>query len=266
MHQRCSWRIGFAAAALMSWPAASNLGAQWRNVPLTEIPKNAAGKPDLTAPAPRTADKHPDFSGMWEQDNTKYVRDIASDLKPADVPFLPAAKAIYDARIDGSHEKEDPDANCLPQGVPKIEAAPAPWRVVQTPGRIVFLYEAFNLWRQVFLDGRELVPDPNPTWMGYSTGKWDGDTLVVETRGFNGKAWLDQLGKPSTDALHVTERYRRPDFGHITKQITIDDPKAYSHPWTVTQGFHLLPGGELLEFICNENNVDVPHLPGNRVR
>ena len=158
--------------------------------------------------------------------------------------------------------KEDPDANCLPQGVPKIDAAPAPWKIVQTPGFIVIVYEAFNLWRQVFLDGRELEPDANPTWMGYSTGKWDGDTLVVDSRGFNGKAWLDQLGKPSTEALHVIERFRRKDFGHMNLQITIDDPKAYTKPWTVNQEVHLLTDTELLEFICNENNRDVDHLPG----
>ncbi|HTB17080.1 MAG TPA: hypothetical protein VK708_03145, partial [Bryobacteraceae bacterium] len=110
--------------------------------------------------------------------------------------------------------------------------------------------------------GRELERDVNPTWMGYSTGKWDGDTLVVDSRGFNGKAWLDQLGKPSTQALHVIERFRRKDFGHMDIQITIDDPEAYTKPWTVNQEVHLLTDTELLEFICNENNRDVAHLPG----
>ncbi len=184
------------------------------------------------------------------------------DLKPGDVPFQPWAKALYDQRVDGSHSKEDPDANCLPQGVPKIDAAPAPWKIVQTPGFLVVVYEAFNLWRQIFMDGRTLAKDLNPTWMGYSTGKWDGDTLVVDTRGFNGKAWLDQVGRPSTDALHVIERFHRKDFGHMEFQITIDDPKAYTKPWTVTEDVHLLQNAELLEFICNENNRDVEHLPG----
>ena len=113
------------------------------------------------------------------------------------------------------------------------------------------------------MDGRALAQDLNPTWMGYSTAKWDGDAWVVDTRGFNGKAWLDQLGKPSTDALHVTERFQRKDFGHMDIQITIDDPKAYTKPWTVNESVHLLPETELLEFICNENNRDVAHLPGN---
>jgi hypothetical protein len=256
MHSRlCNYVV---AALLFSSP----LVAQWNNLPSTGVPKGADGKVNLSAPAPRAPDGHPDLSGIWEPDANRYVRDIAVDLKPEDVPFQPWAKALYDQRVDGSHSKEDPDANCLPQGVPKIDAAPAPWKIVQTPGFIVIVYEAFNLWRQVFMDGRELDPDANPTWMGYSTGKWDGDTLVVDSRGFNGKAWLDQLGKPSTESLHVIERFRRKDFGHMILQITIDDPKAYTKAWTVNQEVHLLTDTELLEFICNENNRDVDHLPG----
>src|SRR3989442_1162834 len=111
---------------------------------------------------------------------------------------------------------------------------------------------------------REMAEDAPPSWFGYSTGKWEGDTLVVDTKGFNGKAWIDQLGKPSTEALHVIERFRRKDFGHMDIQITIDDPKAYTRPWTVTEEVHLLPNIELMEFICNENNRDLEHLPGNR--
>lgn len=251
-------RTCFAAAMLFSLP----LVAQWKNLPSKGVPKTPDGKVNLSAPAPRSSNGHPDLSGIWEPSANKYLRDIAVDLKPGDVPFQSWAKALYDQRTDGSHSKEDPDANCLPQGVPKIDAAPAPWKIVQTPGTIVIVYEAFNLWRQVFLDGRELDRDANPTWMGYSTGKWDGDTLVVDSRGFNGKAWLDQLGKPSTDALHVIERFRRTDFGHMKLQITIDDPKAYTVPWTVNEEVHLLTDTELLEFICNENNRDVDHLPG----
>jgi hypothetical protein len=240
--------------------------AQWTAIPQGNLPRTAEGRPDLSAPAPRASDGMPDLSGIWEQDANKYVRDLAADLKADDVPFQPWAKALFDSRADGSHSREDPDANCLPQGVPKISAAPAPWKIVQGRDAVVIIYEAFNLWRQVFLDGRQLVADPNPTWMGYSVGKWDGDTLVVDTRGFNGKAWLDQLGRPSTDALHVVERFRRLDVGHVEIQITIDDPKAYTRPWNVTERFHLLPDTELLEFICNENNRDLDHLPGNSLR
>ena len=255
---RSRFWICVAGAVLFALP----LGAQWKNLPSKGIPRTADGKVNLAAPAPKSPDGHPDLSGIWEPSANRYLRDIAVDLKPGDVPFQPWAKALYKQRTDGSHSREDPDANCLPQGVPKIDAAPAPWKIVQAPGFIVIVYEAFNLWRQVFLDGRELEPDANPTWMGYSTGKWDADTLVVDSRGFNGKAWLDQLGKPSTEALHVTERFRRKDFGHMNIQITIDDPKAYTKAWSVNEEVHLLTDTELLEFICNENNRDVGHLPG----
>jgi len=246
-----------AIVFLMCTPA----WAQWTKVPSPAIPRTSDGKPNLSAPAPRLPDGKPDLSGIWEPKGG-YVANLALDLKPEEVPFQPWAAALYNERKDGSHSREDPPAHCLPQSVPRINAAPAPWKIIQTPGFIAILYEAFGIWRQIFLDGRELLPDFTPTWMGYSTGKWDGDTLVVDTRGFNGKAWLDQLGKPSTDALHVTERFRRKDFGHIDIQITIDDPKAYSRPWTVTEEVHLLTNTELMEFVCLENNVDLEHLPG----
>ena len=125
----------------------------------------------------------------------------------------------------------------------------------------MIVHEAFNLWRQVFMDGRRLADDVQPTWLGYSTGRFEGDTLVVDSRGFNGKAWLDQVGKPSTEQLHVVERYRRTDFGHLEIEITIDDPGAYTQPWTVLERATLLPETELLEFVCNENNRDLLHLP-----
>jgi hypothetical protein len=262
MHKPKRLHAGAALLPLICFLIAGSASAQWRNLPTKGIPKTADGKPNLSAPVPRTADGRPDLSGIWEPEANKYVRDIAADLKPADVPYLPWAKTLFDERATGAHSREDPDANCLPQGVPKIDAAPAPWKIVQNAGFIVIVYEAFNLWRQVFMDGRQLEANVNPTWLGYSTGKWDGDTLVVDSRGFNGKLWLDQLGRPSTDALHVTERFHRKDFGHMDLRITIDDPKAYSKPWTVTEQVHLLPDTELLEFICNENNRDVPHLPG----
>jgi hypothetical protein len=249
----------FLAAVLCAAPAP--LLAQWVNVPAANIPRTSDGKPDLSAPAPRAPDGHPDLSGVWNP-NPRLLRDIAGDLKAENVPLQPWAKAVFEKRASGSESGLEPDANCLPQGVPKIDTAPAPWKVVQTPKLVVLVYEAFNLWRQVFMDGRDFASDLNPTWMGYSIGKWDGDALVVESRGFNGKAWLDQLGRPSTDALHVTERFRRKDFGHMDIQVTIDDAKAYTKPWTVTYSATLLPEGELLEFICNENNRDIPHMPG----
>jgi hypothetical protein len=253
-------KSSLVVAALLCASSAPLL-AQWVHVPPPNVPRSPDGKSNLSAPAPRAPDGHPDLSGVWNP-SPRFLRDIATELKPENVPFQPWAKALFEQRATGSQSKEEPDANCLPQGVPKIDTAPAPWKVVQTPGLIVVVYEAFNLWRQIFLDGRDFAPDLNPTWMGYSVGKWDGDTLVVESRGFNGKAWLDQLGRPTTDALHVTERFRRKDFGHLDIQVTIDDSKAYTKPWTVTYNADLLPEGELLEFICNENNRDLLHLPG----
>lgn len=238
--------------------------AQWLNVLMRGVPLTPDGKPDLTAPVPRTPDGKPDLSGIWDP-NPKYVRDLASDLKPGEVPFQPWAEAVFNERKTGAHSKEEPDANCLPQGVPKIDTAPAPWKVLQAPGEVVILYEAFTQYRQIFTDGRNLPKDPNPTWFGYSVGHWEGDTLVVETTGFNGKGtWLDQLGHPSTDALHVTERFHRTDFGHMQIQITIDDPKAYTKPWTITEDPKLNPSTELLEFVCNENERDVRHMVADK--
>jgi len=234
---------------------------QWVKVPTGRIPRGPDGKPNLSAPAPRSPDGHPDLSGVWESGSARYILDIAADLKPGDVPFMPWAKALVEERADGSHSGEDPPANCLPRGVPRINASPPPWRVIQKPDIIAILYESDNAWRQIFLDGRELGNDFSPTFLGYSTGRWDGDTLVVDTRGFNGKTWLDQTGKPTSDALHVTERFRRTDFGHMEIQITIDDPKVYTRPWQVKEQVRLVTDYDVIEAPC-ENNVDVRHLGG----
>jgi hypothetical protein len=251
-----------AAAVAIAFITHGAAHAQWwLDVPADTVPRTADGAPDLTAPAPRLADGRVDLSGLWEP-NATYSRDLTEQLISGEVPFQPWAKALADARADGSQSRDDPPAQCLPQGVPRLGGAPAPWKIVQTPSLIVVVYEAFSLWRQVFLDGRRLADDVQPTWLGYSTGRFEGDTLVVDTRGFNGKAWLDQVGKPSTEQLRVIERYRRTDFGHLEIEITIDDPGAYTKPWTVTQRATLLPDTELLEFVCNENNRDLQHLPG----
>jgi hypothetical protein len=250
--------------ALFLLPA--SVFAQWTKVPSSNVPHTSDGKPNLSAPVPRGPDGKPDLTGPWSSKDNAFLRDIAAGMEAEAVPFQPWAKALFDQRKDGSHSREDPDANCLPQGVPKVNAVAYPWKMIPSRGSIVIVYEAFNLWRQVFMDGRELRPDANPTWQGYSTGKWEGDTLVVDTRGFNGKAWLDQLGRPTTEALHVVERFRRQDFGRMEIQITIDDPKAYTRPWTVTEAVYLQSDTDLLEFICNENNRDLEHLPGERLR
>jgi hypothetical protein len=252
------WLSVIAILIMLSVP----VYAQWTKVPASAIPRTPDGKPNLSAPAPRLPDGKPDFSGVW-QPPTGYLRNLALDLKD-DVPFQPWAKALYDERAAGKFWREEPDANCLPQGVPKVLLAPAPWRIVQTPGIVFFVHEAFNLWWQAFMDGREVVvnADTTPTWHGYSTAKWDGDTLVVDSRGFNGKVWLDQLGKPSTEALHVTTRFTRKTFGTMDIGITIDDPKAYTKPWSVSVPVRLAANTELMEFICLENEKDVVRPPG----
>ncbi|MEO8097441.1 MAG: hypothetical protein ABI811_07040 [Acidobacteriota bacterium] len=248
--------IAAAGAVLLALPVV----AQWKMAPGSGAPKKADGTPNLTAPAPKMPDGKPDLSGIWEQDNLDHFRNLTADMKAEEVPIRPEAKALRESRANGARATEEPDANCLPQGVPKIMAAPVPFKIVQTSNLIVHVYEAFNLWRQIHLDGRELIADPNPTWLGYSSGKWEGDTLVVDVRGLNGKAWLDTSGLPASDALHVTERWRRKDFGHMDLEITVDDPKIFTRPWTAKEPLHLVPGTELLEFICGENEKDLPHL------
>jgi hypothetical protein len=239
---------------LMSTPLVAQ---PWTKVTPPAIPRTADGKLDLSAPAPRLPDGKPDFSGVWGPP-MGYLRDLGKDLKEP-VPFQSSVKALYEERAAGLHWREESNGKCLPAGLPKLLLAPLPWRIVQTPERIFFIHEALNLWWQVFVDGREFVPstDVIPTWHGYSTGNWEGDTLVVESRGFNGKFWLDQLGKPSTEALRLIMRFRRKDFGHMDIQVTVDDPEAYTKPWTViVEGFRLLPNDELMEMICLENEKD----------
>jgi hypothetical protein len=251
--------LPLAILAILPLTAAS-AEAQWRKVPVPTMPRTADGRPDLSAPAPRLPNGRPDLSGIWRADNAS---DLTTDIKPSGVPFQPWAKALYEQRKDGARAREDPPTNCLPPGIPRVLGAPLPWKIVQLTDSVVILYEAFNFWRQIFLDGRELAPldEVNPTWIGYSTGRWDGETLVVETKGFNGKAWLDQAGKPTTEALRVVERYRRKDFGTMEIEITVDDPKAYTEPWSITQRMRLLPSTELMEFVCNENNRALEILP-----
>jgi hypothetical protein len=248
------------AGWMLLFAALSPSPAQWLKLPDSSIPRTKDGKANLAAPAPRKADGKADLSGVWIVPGPKYLQNLAADLKPGDVPMQPWAEALTKERQSGAHASEESDANCLPQGVPKVNVTPVPFKIVQNPDELIILYEAFGLYRQIFMDGRALPKDPNPTWMGYSVGKWDGDALVIETSGFNGKTWLDQAGHPATEALHVTERFRRPDFGHLTVEVTINDPKAYTRPWTVTEAMQFLPDTDLLEFVCNENNRDLPHL------
>ena len=238
--------------------------AQWANVPPPQIPRTPDGKPNLSAPAPRLPDGTPDLSGVWSPP-TGYSRDLARDLKEG-VPFQPWAKTLYDERASGSLWKEEPDANCLPQGVPKVLLVPAVWRIVQTPKIVFFVHEAFNLWWQAFTDGRRFVPHPDvaPTWHGYSTAKWDGDTLVVQTVGFKDDLWLDANGNPFGNTGKLTEKIRRPRYGTLEVEMTIDDPKFYTAPWTVTISEPLVLDSELLDYYCLENEKSWAHMVKGR--
>ncbi len=248
-------KLRLALLCALSLPAA----AQWE-VKTPGVPRLPDGKPNMKAPAPKTADGKPDLSGIWEPNGIKYLINIAADLKPEDIPFKPEAAALYKERVQ-TFGKDDPDARCLPSGMPRKDAITSPYKIIQQPGEIVFLYESRTTFRQVFTDGRALPVDPQPTWDGYSVGHWEGDTLVVETRGMNGLTWLDSNGHPLSDGMHLTEKFRRPDFGHMEIEITIDDPKNYTKPWTVKENPHLLVDTDLIEYICNENEKDLKHFP-----
>ena len=207
------------------------------------------------------SDGTPDLSGVWQGGGS--IADITDNLVPGEtIQLLPEARKILDAR----QSKDDPEANCLPTGVPRI--APYPWRIVQTPAdrkptHIFFLFEAnIHSYRQIFMDGRKHPADPNPTWYGDSIGRWEGDTLVVDTVGYNDKFWFDFRGHPHTERLHTIERYTRRNYGTLVNDVTIEDPGAYARPFKVTFTAVLQPGDELIEYICNENNQDVSHLQG----
>jgi hypothetical protein len=253
-----SGNVTTLAVALM---ISSTAPAQWLNFPAAGIPHTRDGKPDMTAAAPKTSDGKPDFSGIWEAEDQTYFFDLAAGLKPEDVVLTPWAKAIQKQREDDLHV-DDPLGRCLPHGVPRVNTNGLfPFKIIQTPAVVVILYEQLGLFRQIFMDGRKLANDPNPSWLGYSTGRWDGDTLVVDTSGFNDKTWLDTTkGRPASEALHVQERFRRTNFGKMELRATIDDPKAFTKPWTTTtQKMHLLLDTEILEFSCNENEKDIQH-------
>jgi len=253
------------------------VGAQWVRHKATGIPRTRDGKPNLSARAPRMPDGKPDLSGIWMPESDpheppqgtdgealpRYFLDIARDLDPDEVPFTPWAAALYKQR-HADFLKDDPITHCLPLGVPRQDAVADPFKIVQTRGVIVVLQEGDTTFRQIFLDGRALPKDPDPSWMGYSVGKWDGNSLVVETTGFRNEGWLDAFGHPHSDALRVIERFHRRDFGHMDIEITIDDPKAYTKKLTYTQSLALTPDTELVESICNENEQDVKHLVGGK--
>jgi len=265
--------IAIIVAAISS--SLSVLSAQWPPYPTPGVPKTPDGKPDLTAPAPRTADGKPDFSGNWIRGDGQLgpagggilagpapsfsigppvttFRDVAANFKGG-LPLQPWAAELVKAR-GSDNSKDNPDAHCLPMGLMQFHNHGMPRKMIQTPGLIVIMYEANSGLRYIFTDGRPLpTNDPQPWWYGYSIGRWEADTLVVETTGFRDEGWLDIIGNPMTDAAKLTERFRRPNFGTLEIDVTIDDPKAYTRPWTVRVNQRILLDTELMEFICLEN-------------
>jgi len=241
--------------------SSASLFGQWPNHPTPGVPRTANGKPDLSAPVARAADGHPDLSGLWA-DKRSFLLDAAPEVKLSDMQ--PWAAALYKQRGD-SYRNDTDGINCLPPG-PKASISNGggyPMKIVQTPGLIVILYEFQTLYRQVFMDGRELPKDPNPTWMGYSIGHWEGDTLVVTTASYNDRTSLDLGGHPHTEDLRVTEHFHRKDAGHMDYQVSIDDPKAYTKSWTLPVDLDLVADGEIIEYVC-ENERDKQHMIGKR--
>ena len=244
-------------AVLISLTSVSSLSAQWLNHPTPGLPRTADGNPDLTAPTPRTPDGKPDLSGIWRLNGLGYTFNILGGQR---VEMKPWARELH-AKRALSFAKDSPDTNCLPAGPRSGLFGMSPVKFVQTPGLLLILYEDAPT-RQVFLDGRSLPEDPNPAWMGYSVGHWEGDTLVVESAGFNDRTWLDLSGRPHTESLRLTERFRRTDVGRMQLEMTFDDPKTYSRPWTIAVDVHLFPDTELIENVCNENEKDRHRLVG----
>jgi hypothetical protein len=204
-----------------------------------------------TGPAPRTSDGKVSLEGVWTPGLTF--------MAMGKVPLQDWAQKVYDERR-ANLSKDDPEGSCLPAGVPRI--SPFPQKFVQKPDLIVILDEGnIHSYRQIFLDGRGHPKNMDPLWMGHSTGKWDGDTLVIDTVGLNDKTWINGQGIPHSDQLHVIERYSRPDLGHLEAEITMEDPKAFTAPHTFKRSYTLLDG-EILEYVCNEFNVDAEHLVG----
>jgi len=263
--------------------------AQWLNYPTPGIPRTRDGKPNLTARAPRAFNGKPDLSGVWQVQPTplaeqkrlfgddidktalpgmepdmisKYALNILADFKPGDSPMLPAAGAVF-----RQHTQLDrPSINCLPWGIPASTLFAPVHKIVQTPGLIVIIAEVDSgTARQIYTDGRKLPVDPEPAWYGYSVGRWEGETLVVETAGFNDKSWLDSMGHPHSADMHVLERYHRRDFGHMDVDITINDPKMYSRPIAIKVTQELQADSDILEYFCSEDEKDRRHTSANQI-
>jgi hypothetical protein len=271
---RRNWlRFVFSGVAVTVFASAAT--GQWLNYPTADVPKKADGSPNLEAPTPRMADGKPDLSGLWGmmcQSGGKTVMcapevavppvfgDIGRGVKGG-LPYQPWAADVVKAR-KAENGKDDPTTHCLPGGIAKLHTSALLRKIVQAPGLVVFLTERNASYRQVFTDGRPLPEDPNPSWNGYSTGHWDGDTLVVETIGFRDGQWLDRAGSPLTSSAKMTEKLHRVNYGTIEIELTVNDPEAYTKPWTIPLKQSLILNTELLDYICLENEKDSTHLVG----
>lgn len=235
--------------------------AQWIKVPLPGTPRTKDGKPNLRAPAPRTREGHPDLSGIWISDRTgsnPSGRGLGRYMPPGSkIPLLPEAQKQFD-ELTKFGDAADPSERCLPDGVPS-HMLPLPIKIIQTPAVTVMLFEEFDVFRQIFSDGRKLPGNSFPAWFGYSVAHWEKSTFVVESSGFNDQTYLDGEGLPHSEDLHITERYTRPDFGHLKIEFTFTDPKNYSQPWSATVPFDLMPDTELIDHVC-ENEKDLAHM------
>ena len=255
--------------------ASISTSAQWLNHPTADAPRTRDGKVNMTARAPRLNGK-PDFSGLWqvqgqprapgalfglgESENSRYFINVLADFPPNALPLTPAGLERW--KHNTQPTTPSPIVNCLPDGMPHGNLLPQPFKVLHSAGVIVLLYEVGTTFRQVFMDGRKLPVDPSPTWQGYSVGRWEGDTLVVDTIGFNDRSWLDVRGTPHSEEMRVEERFRRPDYGHLELGITITDPKTFTRPIAFSVVLNLMPDTELLEHYCAENEKDDAHIRG----
>ena len=252
------------AVVLAMWTSlfATPLGAQWLTEPTQGMPRTAAGKPDLAAPAPRTAEGKPDFSGLWLLPfHPGYVINLAADLDPADVQ--PWAARAFEAHLNNLGMDDPGTIGCQPLGPRHITGGGLVRmaKIVQTPQLILVLYEDLH-YRQIFMDGRKLEKNPSASFMGYSVGHWEGEELVVDSAGFKDTTWLDFGGHPHSESLRITERYRRTDFGHVRREVTLTDPKTFKKPITVASDMNLNPDTELLEYACTETPRERFHLVG----
>jgi len=270
----------FTVVAALSFP--SLCAAQWLHYPTADVPRKADGSPDLTAPAPRLPDGKPDFSGIWHASNpnrcvsgaspfiecgteiggSPLVFSVGRDL-PGGLPYRPEAAALARART-ADDSRDDPHVRCLPDNPPRAWTLPHLTKAVHTPKLLVLLYEVNAMYRQVFIDGRPLPEDPNPGWNGYSTARWDGDTLVVDTRGFRDNLWIDMSGSPMSDVARMTERMRRPNYGTLELEVTIDDPKNYTKPFTINLKQDIELDTELIDEICLENEKSYERMQRSR--